>query len=186
MADLPVTSDPFIFARPFSHAHPFISSRSYEAPAKREVLNCLPDLEFNRENNPGLDGDSMVVALLARTEQVLLERFSLPEGWRIRPEWVLELDSTSAEKFSRHLILQLKENGSPLAFRCAALSSRSSLLLILLHSSSLTPPRRMIAIIRPLHRQHFIQLMAASSNLLPASQSPLPTPFQALPETTLP
>eukprot|EP00873_Tetraselmis_striata_P020119 jgi/Tetstr1/440383/TSEL_028717.t1 len=75
------------------------------------------DLEFPRGPNPDLDADRMVDALLTGVEAVLKRRYELPRDWAIQPEWVLELDSTSGTKFSRHLVLQLHSGTAPIAFR---------------------------------------------------------------------
>jgi hypothetical protein len=74
-------------------------------------------LEYLTAPNPDLDGDAMVDALLAATEAVLKRRYELPDEWRIAPDWVIELDSTSDRKFSRHLVLQLHSESTPIAFR---------------------------------------------------------------------
>lgn len=56
-----------------------------------------------------MDGGAAVDALLSLLEELLAERF----GMQYHPSWVLELDSSSATKFSRHLVLRL--SGAALA-----------------------------------------------------------------------
>lgn len=50
------------------------------------------DLEFNKGDNVGKDGDEMVDLLIAVTLEALLEKYSI-EG---NHDWVVELDSSTA------------------------------------------------------------------------------------------
>ncbi|PRW44999.1 DNA-directed primase polymerase isoform X1 isoform A [Chlorella sorokiniana] len=61
------------------------------------------DLEFGREDNPGVDGAAAVYALLSLLRDALRDRFSLD----MQDDWVLELDSSTPTKFSRHLIVRI-------------------------------------------------------------------------------
>eukprot|EP00887_Chlorella_sp_A99_P007573 scaffold28.g7573.t1 len=61
------------------------------------------DLEYAVGANPGADGGAAVDALLALLGEELQERF----GLELQPDWVLELDSSTATKFSRHLIIRI-------------------------------------------------------------------------------
>ncbi|XP_031269541.1 DNA-directed primase/polymerase protein isoform X2 [Pistacia vera] len=61
------------------------------------------DLEFNKRDNPEKDGDEMVDLLISITLQALLDKYSI-EG---NEDWIIELDSSTTEKFSRHLIMRM-------------------------------------------------------------------------------
>ncbi|EEF49044.1 conserved hypothetical protein [Ricinus communis] len=61
------------------------------------------DLEFNKRENAENNGDEMVDLLISLILEALLEKYSI-EG---NCEWIVELDSSTAEKFSRHLILRI-------------------------------------------------------------------------------
>ncbi|GAV76314.1 Herpes_UL52 domain-containing protein [Cephalotus follicularis] len=71
----------------------------------QEGLPChlYYDLEFSKQNNPEKIGDEMVDVLISVTFEVLLEKYSI-QGNR---EWVVELDSSTAEKFSRHVVIRI-------------------------------------------------------------------------------
>lgn len=60
------------------------------------------DLEFQREHNPGLDGGAAVDALLELVREQLRGSFQLD----MQDSWVLELDSSTDTKFSRHLVIR--------------------------------------------------------------------------------
>ncbi|KAI3458089.1 hypothetical protein Pfo_014752 [Paulownia fortunei] len=61
------------------------------------------DLEFNKRENAGRDGDEMVDLLIIVIFDALLEKYSI-QGTE---DFVVELDSSTEEKFSRHLIIRL-------------------------------------------------------------------------------
>ncbi|GFP81021.1 DNA-directed primase/polymerase protein [Phtheirospermum japonicum] len=61
------------------------------------------DLEFNRRENVGRNGDEMVDLLINVIFDLLLEKYSI-QGTE---DFVVELDSSTEEKFSRHLIIRL-------------------------------------------------------------------------------
>ncbi|KAL2550531.1 DNA-directed primase/polymerase protein [Forsythia ovata] len=61
------------------------------------------DLEFNMRENPDKNGDEMVDLLLTVVFDALLEKYSIGGN----KDWVVELDSSTKEKFSRHLIIRL-------------------------------------------------------------------------------
>ena len=61
------------------------------------------DLEFNVEHNPEKDGQGAVDAVLSMLRHVLQERL----GVKLEDQGIIELDSTTDVKFSRHLIVRL-------------------------------------------------------------------------------
>ncbi|PON58210.1 DNA primase, UL52/UL70 type, Herpesviridae [Parasponia andersonii] len=61
------------------------------------------DLEFSRRENTDRDGDEMVDLLISVILEALLDKYSI-KGNR---EWILELDSSTDVKFSRHLIIRI-------------------------------------------------------------------------------
>ncbi|XP_030533169.1 DNA-directed primase/polymerase protein isoform X3 [Rhodamnia argentea] len=61
------------------------------------------DLEFNKRENADKNGDEMVDLLILVVLEVLLDKYSIQGN----EEWVVELDSSTEEKFSRHLILRI-------------------------------------------------------------------------------
>ncbi|KAK9292255.1 hypothetical protein L1049_020219 [Liquidambar formosana] len=61
------------------------------------------DLEFNKRNNAEKKGDEMVDLLISVIFEVLLEKYSI----QANKEWIVELDSSTEEKFSRHLIIRI-------------------------------------------------------------------------------
>ncbi|XVE64290.1 hypothetical protein DITRI_Ditri07aG0089000 [Diplodiscus trichospermus] len=61
------------------------------------------DLEFNKRDNLGRDGDEMVDLLISVILEALLEKYSISGS----QDWVVELDSSTEEKFSRHLIMRI-------------------------------------------------------------------------------
>ncbi|KAF8413231.1 hypothetical protein HHK36_001207 [Tetracentron sinense] len=63
------------------------------------------DLEFNRRGNAGKNGDEMVDLLISVILDALLEKYSIQGNL----EWIVELDSSTEEKFSRHLIIRIPE-----------------------------------------------------------------------------
>lgn len=75
----------------------------YEVIRQGWPCNLYLDLEFNVEDNPGRDGQAAVDAVLCMLRQVLLQRL----GIQLEDQGVLELDSSTEKKFSRHLIVRL-------------------------------------------------------------------------------
>ncbi|KAJ4705942.1 DNA-directed primase/polymerase protein-like [Melia azedarach] len=61
------------------------------------------DLEFNKTDNPEKNGDEMVDLLISVTLNSLFDKYSI-EG---NEDWIVELDSSTEEKFSRHLIIRI-------------------------------------------------------------------------------
>ncbi|XP_057951241.1 uncharacterized protein LOC131146009 isoform X2 [Malania oleifera] len=61
------------------------------------------DLEFNKRANADRNGDEMVDILISVILEALLDKYTI-YGNR---EWILELDSSTEEKFSRHLIIRI-------------------------------------------------------------------------------
>ncbi|KAL2922067.1 DNA-directed primase/polymerase protein [Bienertia sinuspersici] len=61
------------------------------------------DLEFNKFENPDKDGNKMVDLLLLVIFEALHEKYQI-QG---EEDWVVELDSSTEEKFSCHLVLRI-------------------------------------------------------------------------------
>lgn len=61
------------------------------------------DLEFSKRDNVGKDGDKMVDLLISLILEALAEKYSF-QGSR---DWIVELDSSTRDKFSRHLIIRI-------------------------------------------------------------------------------
>ncbi|PIN16283.1 hypothetical protein CDL12_11069 [Handroanthus impetiginosus] len=61
------------------------------------------DLEFNKRENAGRNGDEMVDLLINVFFDALLDKYSI-QGTE---DFVVELDSSTEEKFSRHLIIRI-------------------------------------------------------------------------------
>ncbi|XP_050225138.1 uncharacterized protein LOC126674696 [Mercurialis annua] len=61
------------------------------------------DLEFNRRENAGNNGDEMVDLLISVVLEALLEKYLIQGNC----DWIVELDSSTEEKFSRHLIFRI-------------------------------------------------------------------------------
>ncbi|XP_008055415.1 DNA-directed primase/polymerase protein [Carlito syrichta] len=77
----------------------------YEVIPENAVCKLYFDLEFNKPANPGADGKEMVALLIEHVCKVLQELHSV----NCSAEDVLNLDSSTDEKFSRHLIFQLHD-----------------------------------------------------------------------------
>ncbi|XP_001369409.2 DNA-directed primase/polymerase protein isoform X1 [Monodelphis domestica] len=77
----------------------------YEVIPENAVCKLYFDLEFNRPTNPGADGKKMVALLIEHVCTALQELFNV----HCSVEDVLNLDSSTDEKFSRHLIFQLSD-----------------------------------------------------------------------------
>ncbi|KAI7756664.1 hypothetical protein M8C21_033578 [Ambrosia artemisiifolia] len=71
----------------------------------QEGLPChlYYDLEFNLKENAEKNGDEMVDLLILITFEALLEKYYIQGD----TNWVVELDSSTKDKFSRHLIIRL-------------------------------------------------------------------------------
>uniref|UniRef100_A0AAY4AQB4 DNA-directed primase/polymerase protein n=1 Tax=Denticeps clupeoides TaxID=299321 RepID=A0AAY4AQB4_9TELE len=76
---------------------------SYEVIPEGAVCNLYFDLEYHRAPNTGLDGNLMVASLI----QYVCERLEDSYGIKCSSKDVLNLDSSTEEKFSRHLIFLL-------------------------------------------------------------------------------
>ncbi|XP_059289513.1 uncharacterized protein LOC132043042 isoform X2 [Lycium ferocissimum] len=86
------------------------------------------DLEFNKRENADKNGDEMVDLLIQVVFDAVKEKYCL-EG---NNDWVVELDSSNEEKFSRHLIIRFpkaafKDNSHAGAFVTEICSRISSL-----------------------------------------------------------
>ncbi|XP_078222291.1 DNA-directed primase/polymerase protein isoform X5 [Callithrix jacchus] len=77
----------------------------YEVIPENAVCKLYFDLEFNKPANPGADGKKMVALLIEYVCKALQELY----GVNCSAEDVLNLDSSTDEKFSRHLIFQLRD-----------------------------------------------------------------------------
>ncbi|GFY84150.1 DNA primase [Actinidia rufa] len=63
------------------------------------------DLEFNKRDNAEKHGDEMVDLLISVVFDALADKYSI-QG---EHDWIVELDSSTEEKFSRHLIIRLQK-----------------------------------------------------------------------------
>ncbi|XP_054679843.1 DNA-directed primase/polymerase protein isoform X3 [Grus americana] len=72
----------------------------YEVIPEKDACKLYFDLEFYKPANPGADGKSMVVKLIELVSQKLKELYDV----NCSAKDVLNLDSSTDEKFSRHLI----------------------------------------------------------------------------------
>ncbi|XP_007177930.2 DNA-directed primase/polymerase protein isoform X5 [Balaenoptera acutorostrata] len=77
----------------------------YEVIPENAVCKLYFDLEFNRLANPGADGKKMVALLIEHVCKALQQFYRVS----CSAEDVLNLDSSTSEKFSRHLIFQLHD-----------------------------------------------------------------------------
>ncbi|XP_059830344.1 DNA-directed primase/polymerase protein isoform X1 [Hypanus sabinus] len=75
----------------------------YEVIPEGAVCHLYFDLEFSKQTNPEHDGKQMVAKLIQYVCQKLGEMYNIP----CSVEDVLNLDSSTHEKFSRHLIFHL-------------------------------------------------------------------------------
>ncbi|XP_048094067.1 DNA-directed primase/polymerase protein isoform X1 [Alosa alosa] len=75
----------------------------YEVIPEGAVCKLYFDLEFQRAWNPGLNGETMVARLIQYVCKKLHEAY----GLKCSSSDVLNLDSSTEDKFSRHLIFQL-------------------------------------------------------------------------------
>ncbi|OVA02115.1 DNA primase [Macleaya cordata] len=63
------------------------------------------DLEFNKRANADKNGEEMVDLLISVTLDALFDKYSIQGN----QDWIVELDSSTEEKFSRHLIIRIPE-----------------------------------------------------------------------------
>uniref|UniRef100_A0A8C2M981 DNA-directed primase/polymerase protein n=4 Tax=Cricetulus griseus TaxID=10029 RepID=A0A8C2M981_CRIGR len=77
----------------------------YEVIPENAVCKLYFDLEFNKLANPGADGKKMVALLIEHVCKALEELYNV----HCSVEDVINLDSSTEEKFSRHLIFQLHD-----------------------------------------------------------------------------
>ncbi|XP_053515879.1 DNA-directed primase/polymerase protein isoform X1 [Artibeus jamaicensis] len=77
----------------------------YEVIPENAVCKLYFDLEFNKVANPGADGKKMVALLIEYVCKALQELYRV----NCSAEDVLNLDSSTDAKFSRHLIFQLRD-----------------------------------------------------------------------------
>ncbi|KAM7328650.1 hypothetical protein ACRRTK_012742 [Alexandromys fortis] len=77
----------------------------YEVIPENAVCKLYFDLEFNKLANPGADGKRMVALLIEHVCKALEELYHV----HCSAEDVFNLDSSTEEKFSRHLIFQLHD-----------------------------------------------------------------------------
>ncbi|BBG98330.1 DNA primase [Prunus dulcis] len=96
----------------FSYQDHYSGQRRYNNmnPKFRHHYEGLPchlyfDLEFNKRDNAGRNGDEMVDVLISVIFEALLEKYSIQGN----QEWILELDSSTEAKFSRHLIIRIEK-----------------------------------------------------------------------------
>ncbi|XP_077158381.1 DNA-directed primase/polymerase protein isoform X3 [Paroedura picta] len=75
----------------------------YEVIPENAVCKLYFDLEFYISMNPGADGQQMVAVLI----EFICKKLKQHYGVKCSAEDVLNLDSSTEEKFSRHLIFQL-------------------------------------------------------------------------------
>ncbi|KAL4557033.1 hypothetical protein LXL04_035203 [Taraxacum kok-saghyz] len=75
----------------------------YEVIQEGSPCHLYFDLEFNIKENAEKNGDEMVDILISITFEALFDKYSI-EG---DTNWVVELDSSTNDKFSRHLIIRL-------------------------------------------------------------------------------
>lgn len=72
-------------------------------PTSLNPLCCFQDLEFSRALNPDKDGPAAIQSLLEALSCLLQEEL----GMSLDIADVVELDSSTPSKFSRHLILRI-------------------------------------------------------------------------------
>ncbi|KAM4836639.1 DNA-directed primase/polymerase protein [Thomomys bottae] len=77
----------------------------YEVIPENAVCKLYFDLEFNKPANPGANGKKMVALLIEHVCKALQELYNV----HCSAEDVFNLDSSTEEKFSRHLIFQLHD-----------------------------------------------------------------------------
>ncbi|KAA0033721.1 DNA-directed primase/polymerase protein isoform X3 [Cucumis melo var. makuwa] len=121
----------------------------YEVIQEGAPCHLYFDLEYSKRINMGKNGDEMVDSLISVVLQALNEKYSIQGSF----DWVLELDSSNEEKFSRHLIIRIpkvafKDNSHAGAFVgeicsricCAKVEGKYEELFIKKDSSSTESP----------------------------------------------
>lgn len=76
----------------------------YEVITAGKPCHLYLDLEYHRETNPAANGEQMMITVREEVTQALTARYG-PEIVR-GMEWI-DMDSSTASKFSRHLVLRL-------------------------------------------------------------------------------
>ncbi|XP_078661428.1 DNA-directed primase/polymerase protein-like isoform X2 [Branchiostoma floridae x Branchiostoma belcheri] len=87
----------------YSVLHPDLDGHFYEVIPEGATCHLHFDLEFSRVVNPGSDGVTMVGTLIRYVCWFLKKKYDLD----CTEEHVLDLESSTEEKFSRHLIFHL-------------------------------------------------------------------------------
>ncbi|XP_022141220.1 DNA-directed primase/polymerase protein [Momordica charantia] len=75
----------------------------YEVIQEGAPCHLYFDLEYSKRINTGKNGDVMVDSLILVILEALNEKYSIQGSF----DWILELDSSNEEKFSRHLIIRI-------------------------------------------------------------------------------
>ncbi|KAK9088088.1 hypothetical protein Syun_030482 [Stephania yunnanensis] len=75
----------------------------YEVISQGLPCHLYFDLEYNKKVNQDKNGDELVDLLISVIFDALYEKYSI-QGCQ---DWVVELDSSTEEKFSRHLIVRI-------------------------------------------------------------------------------
>jgi hypothetical protein len=78
----------------------------YEVIPEGHACKLYFDIEFNRDLNPSCDGDHLIDILIEAVSQELVRVFHIGKCTK---NDVLDLDSSTDKKFSRHLIFNLKD-----------------------------------------------------------------------------
>ncbi|KAL6780298.1 hypothetical protein ACKKBF_B13675 [Auxenochlorella protothecoides x Auxenochlorella symbiontica] len=86
------------------HQTPALQRHWYEVIREGHPCHLYFDLEFPIELNPGVDGQALTQRLLVLVQKCLWNKFQLRMDAR---QHVVLLDSTSATKFSSHLVVKL-------------------------------------------------------------------------------
>ncbi|XP_069644151.1 DNA-directed primase/polymerase protein isoform X2 [Haliaeetus albicilla] len=84
----------------YTKGHKTSLMHCYEVIPEKDACKLYFDLEFYKPANPGADGKSMVAKLIELVSQKLKELYDV----NCSAKDVLNLDSSTDEKFSRHLI----------------------------------------------------------------------------------
>ncbi|GBF87730.1 hypothetical protein Rsub_00441 [Raphidocelis subcapitata] len=84
-------------------ALPHAQRNHYEIIRQGCPCHLYFDLEFVPALNPGLDGSALVALLVEEVREALAAQFDAV----LHPSMALELDSTTPQKWSRHLIIRL-------------------------------------------------------------------------------
>lgn len=79
------------------------SRNYYEVIEEGLPCHLYFDLEFNRKVNVGKNGDEMVDLLISVVLEALHEKYEIHGDH----DWIVELDSSTEDKFSRHLIIRI-------------------------------------------------------------------------------